>query len=118
MDDFLNKVTKSELIFILMLIFPLFAMGKTAFAFGILLGAAWSLINIIMTVNLLRIAILKKSKSKLWVFLLIKFPVLYLAGGLILFSRVFSLLGLFIGVFSVFLIAGVVRLCLKPTPAI
>jgi hypothetical protein len=82
-------------------------------AAGFLTGAAWSIINFLLIINILKIALLRKDKAKLFVMLLLKFPVLYLVGFLILVSRIFPVLSLILGAFLVLLAMGALRLCLK-----
>jgi hypothetical protein len=59
----------------------------------------------------LKIAILKEDRKKLFVFLLVKFPVLYLIGILILISKKFALTSLLLGLFPIFIVMGIVRIC-------
>ena len=81
---------------------------------GLLTGAAWSAINFLLIVNILKVALLRKDKAKLFVMLLVKFPVLYLAGLLILISRAFPAVSLLVGAFLPLAVIGVIRLCPKP----
>ncbi|MDD5427762.1 MAG: hypothetical protein PHI58_00810 [Candidatus Omnitrophica bacterium] len=76
--------------------------------FGI--GAAWSCANLYFTTNILKISVLKKERAKLTALLLLKFPVLYLAGLLILLSKVFPVASLLTGLTIVIIIAGIRRL--------
>jgi len=88
---------------------------KTLFwILGILTGAAWGAINFILIINILKISVLKKDKAKIALLLLIKFPVLYLVGFLLLISGIFPVMSLLIGVGVILLIIGL-RLCLKRT---
>lgn len=80
---------------------------------GFLTGAAWSLINFLLILEICKIILLGKAKTKLFVILLLKFPVLYLGGFLILISKVFPVISLLSGTALVLLIAGVRRLCQK-----
>lgn len=81
------------------------------FALGLLAGAAWSVISLLLLVKILDIAVLHKSKQKLFIFLLIKFPILYLIGFLMLVSGFFPVSGILIGLGFVLLTAGVVGVC-------
>jgi len=83
------------------------------FIVGMLTGAAWSLINFLLIVRILKIAILEKSKIKLSTLLLIKFPVLYLLGFLILISRFFPVSSLLLGAILILLVLGVRNICTK-----
>ena len=81
---------------------------------GFLTGAAWSMINFSVILNILEVALLKKDKAKLFVMLLVKFPVLYLLGFLILFCGIFPVSSLLLGCSLVLLIMGALKLCQKP----
>ena len=78
---------------------------------GLLTGAAWSIINFLTIIKILKIALLKKDKAKLFVMLLVKFPVLYLLGFLILICGIFPVSSLLLGGFLVLAVVGVIRLC-------
>ena len=82
---------------------------------GFLTGAAWSLINLFLIINILKIAVLKKDKNKLALLLLLKFPGLYLVGYLVLTSRIFPVLSLLSGATVVLVLMGVIKLCRKPS---
>jgi hypothetical protein len=80
---------------------------------GFLTGAAWSLVNFLLILEIFKIILLRKEKSKLFVMLLLKFPVLYLGGFLLLIWRVFPVISLLSGAALVLLVTGVIRLCQK-----
>mgnify|MGYP001769543509 CR=1 FL=1 len=82
-------------------------------ALGVLIGAAWSLINFLLILEIFKIILLRKDKNKLFIMLLLKFPVLYLGGFLLLISRVFPVASLLTGAGLVLIVTGVVRLCQK-----
>lgn len=82
---------------------------------GFLAGAAWSLINFLLILEIFKIILLRKDKTKLFVMLLLKFPVLYLGGFLLLISRVFPVISLLSGAALVLLVTGTLRLCQKPS---
>jgi len=73
-------------------------------------GAAWSALNFLLIINLLKIAVLQKSNAKLTLILLIKFPLLYLFGYLILTKKLFSVSSLLCGLGSALLVLGAVNL--------
>lgn len=81
--------------------------------FGFMVGAAWSAANLYFTVNILKISVLKKDQAKLSALLLLKFPVLYLAGFLILISKIFPVDSLLTGLTIVIIIIGIRRLCMR-----
>jgi len=81
---------------------------------GFLTGAVWSAINFLLIINILKVGLLQKDKTRLTAMLLLKFPVLYLLGFLILISRIFPVPSLLLGGFLVLVVMGVIRLCRKP----
>ena len=110
MDLLLKRALKVSLILTVIIAIGLAASGQRRFAAGILVGAAWSMVNFLLLINLLQIALLKKPDSRLTVFLLIKFPVLYLIGFLILSRKFFPSLSLLLGLSLVLLVAGALNL--------
>ncbi len=84
-------------------------------AVGFLTGVAWAIVNFLLIINILKIALLQKDKGKLFVMLLVKFPVLYLIGFLLVVSRLFPVLSLVTGASLGLVAIGVMRLCLKPS---
>ncbi len=87
-----------------------FAQGNFSWALGFLCAAAWSMVNFLLTIGLLKIAILEKSKAKLSLILLIKFPLLYLVGFLLLSSKKFPVSSLLLGVLPVILVTGALKI--------
>ena len=75
--------------------------GRYRWAFGLLVGAGWSIANFLLLVNVLKIALLQKSKAKLTAVLMLKFPVLYLAGFAILIKKIFPVWSLLSGLASI-----------------
>jgi len=80
---------------------------------GFLTGAAWSVINFYLILEICKITLLRKDKNKLFAMLLLKFPALYLGGFLLLMGRVFPVMSLLIGSGLVLVVIGVMRLCQK-----
>lgn len=80
---------------------------------GFLFGSSWSMLNFLLTIKLLKIAILKQDKPRLTLFLLVKFPLLYLGGALILVYHIFPLWSLLIGILAGLFAIGVMRICKK-----
>lgn len=64
---------------------------------GMVVGAMWAIANMVFTVKILKISVLKKSPAKLPIILMLKFPVLYLTGFFILKSGIFPVQSLLIG---------------------
>ena len=81
--------------------------------FGFIVGAAWSYANLFFTINILKIGILKKDPRKLLALILLKFPVLYLLGFMILASKAFPINSLLTGLISGVLIMGISKLWLR-----
>lgn len=84
---------------------------------GILTGAVWFAINILFTMNLLKIVILKQPRLRVWLILFVKFPLLYLIGFLILKAMIFPAYGLLIGVTLILILLGVINASRKPLHA-
>ena len=101
------KSFKVNIILVLTVALGVALMRNLSFSAGILIGAFWSMANFLFTLNLLETAILRKSKRKLLLLLLIKFPVLYLLGFLILLLNKFPVLSLLLGMSSILLVLGV-----------
>ncbi|GEM_PF-3331697 len=67
------------------------------FIIGFALSAGWSLANYYLTMKVINMAVLKEPAGRIRSLLLIKFPVLYLAGFLVLNSRAFPSVSLLTG---------------------
>lgn len=113
MKELIEKVIKINVIIALLMALVFAFMRKFSFSCGILVGSAWSIANALLTIKLIEIAILRKAKNKLLLLLLIKFPVLYLLGFLILIYKVLPIFSLFLGAISILLALGVFSLCQK-----
>jgi hypothetical protein len=113
MPGLIKKAVKVNSILMLTVALICAVMGKVSFGAGLLVSAAWSMANFLFTIGLLDIALLRKPKGKLLLLLLIKFPVLYLLGFLILVFKVFPALSLLLGLSSILLILGVLHICPK-----
>jgi hypothetical protein len=74
-------------------------------------GGLWSVADLILTFKLMQIAVLKGDKRSLYAILLLKFPVLYSIGILILISKFFPVASLLLGLLPIFIIMGIIRLC-------
>ncbi len=118
MQERLNRPINISVTLVFVLALALALMKHLAYAAGILIGATWLMANFLFTFNLLEIAILKKPKQKLLLLLLIKFPVLYLLGFLILSLKLFPFSSLFLGMTIVILVLGVTSIWPhKPNPS-
>lgn len=110
MDEFANKLAKVVLIIsAVIFVVIVFTIG-IRWAVGFAVGSAWSLVNFLVTLSLLKIGILEKSGSKLLLILLVKFPVLYLLGFLILILRFFPASSLLMGLALPLAVAGGIKL--------
>ena len=89
------------------------AFGNLVWAAGFLLAVLWSNLNLLVTVNLLKIALLKQGDARLKLLLLIKFPLLYIFGFWILSLRIFPMWSILLGLLPIFLVSGALRLCIK-----
>ena len=77
---------------------------------GFFIGAAWCAANLIFTINILKISVLKKEPGKLSALILLKFPVLYLIGFLILISKAFPAMSLLTGLLTAGVTIGIIKL--------
>jgi len=77
---------------------------------GLFAGAIWSTVNILLTIQILSGIAEKRLRSRMAALLLIKFPLLYGVGAWMLFSRIFLLIGLGIGLFLIFPALGMAYL--------
>ena len=118
MRERLNRPVNISVILIFILALGFSVTGRLAYSAGILIGASWLMANFLLTLNLLEIAVLKKPRFKLLLLLLIKFPVLYLSGLLILSLKLFPALSLFLGMTVIMIILGVSSIWpVKPKPS-
>jgi hypothetical protein len=113
MDRLLEKSVRYTFSFVLGVCAVLVLVNKLSWAGGFLVGSCWAIADIIFTFKVLKVAILKEDRKKLFVFLLVKFPVLYLIGILILVSKMFPLASLLLGLLPIFIVMGMVRLCTR-----
>lgn len=103
------KIIKLTILFVIILATAIVFTVGTRWALGFLATSIWSIINFVLIFGLLDIAILKRSKKELFLFLLIKFPVLYLAGFAVLVSGVFPVASILTGLLTSTIIIGVVK---------
>jgi hypothetical protein len=107
MQEFIRKPVRVNIFLVAIAVLVCVAMRKFSFGAGILVGASWIMANFLLTINLLEIAILKRTSKKLLLLLLIKFPVLYISGFLIVFWKLFPTLSLLTGMSIAMLVLGV-----------
>lgn len=110
MDLMIKRSVKITLLIVVLSAVILAVLGKWMFGAGIIVGAAWSAVNVLVTISLLKMAVLKNSSSKLWAFLLVKFPLLYLTGFFILYYKFFPVMSVLIGLIAVLPVLGIVNL--------
>ena len=115
MREPLNKPINISVIMVFALALIFAVARRLSYSAGILISASWLMANFLLTLNLLEIAILKRPKVKLLMLLLIKFPVLYLLGYLILALKLFPVSSLFLGMSLIVLILGVSTIWPKQT---
>jgi hypothetical protein len=80
---------------------------------GFIVGGVWGAANLAFTLKILKISVLKGNPGRLSALLMLKFPVLYLAGFLILISKAFPVASLLAGMTVALIIMGISRLWLK-----
>ena len=107
MDEALKKAINLIALAVAIASVILIAANRLSWATGLLVATAWSIINFLLLTNIFGIAMLQKSRKVLLAILLIKFPVLYLIGYLILSSKLFPLSSILTGL-APLIILGVV----------
>ncbi|MBU1726616.1 MAG: hypothetical protein KJ880_03195 [Candidatus Omnitrophica bacterium] len=116
MEEAIKRSVGITVVLVVLVASAIFAFGLSSWAFGFLIGASWSIINLLVTVSLFKMAVLKKSKKDILVHLMIKFPLLYLTGGLVLMSGLFPAVSLLTGMLPIFAVTGIIMLCSKNSP--
>lgn len=109
MDERLKKAINLVALSVAIASVILIVMNRLSWATGLLAATAWSIINFLLLTNIFGIALLQKSRKALLAVLLIKFPVLYLIGYLILVSKLFPVSSILTGLFTL-IILGVVTI--------
>ena len=79
-------------------------------ALGFVVGEVWGAANLFSTMSILKISVLKKDPRRLSALLLLKFPVLYLIGFLILISKAFPAMSLLTGLLAAAVTIGIAQL--------
>ena len=110
MDTKMAATAKWCLVSVAVISAALFLMRSRGWAAGLLLGSSWSVANLLLTVNLLKMSVLKKPAANLTALLLVKFPVLYLAGFLIISSRLFPIESILAGIVTMPIAMGISKL--------
>lgn len=113
MDILIERSTKLTLLIAALIYIILAATKQMPWAGGFFIGACWSVLNFLFTLNILKVALLKADKTKMWLMLLVKFPVLYLLGFIILISRAFPVYSLLLGAGLIFVVIGANKLFLR-----
>lgn len=104
MDEALKKAVNLIVLAVGIASVILIAMNRLSWATGLLVATAWSIINFLLLTNILGMAMLQKSKRALLAALLIKFPVLYLVGYLIIASKLFPLSSILTGLITLIIL--------------
>lgn len=84
-------------------------LGRFSWGAGFLSGNLWAAANFLFTVGLFKIAASEKNKAKLAAILLVKFPLLYLIGFLLLTSGFFPLSSLLAGLVPFLAITAIIK---------
>lgn len=110
MKKIIGKILGLALFFVIIVSIGLGFWKGLRWSFGFLSASAWSIVNFTLTVGLLDIAMLKKSKQQLSLYLFIKFPVLYLAGFAVLVSQFFPIMSILSGLLFSTALIGAIKL--------
>lgn len=109
MDEALKRAINSIALTVAIASVALIAADRLSWATGLLISTAWSIINFLLLTNIFGISMLQKPRKALLAALLIKFPVLYLMGYMILASKLFPLSSILTGLITL-IILGVVTI--------
>lgn len=82
---------------------------------GILTGLAWMSVNLLLLNKLFKVAYLKEPKKKLYLLILIKFPLLYAVLLAVLLSKKFPIAAILVGMPLAFIGQRIARICRKRT---
>ena len=115
MDDFMKKGIISAFVLSFLLSLGAGLLKGHEWGMGTMAGALWSIINFFLTTRVMSV-VASEEKRKKWLafLLLVKFPVLYGLGLLLIVSGFFPVYSLILGLFSIFVALRIVTLCLKP----
>ena len=104
--EFINRVIRTSLIVSVLLFLFVAVYRNFPFGLGLFLGTAWGCLNLFfITQTIVEAFSLKKpNKGKLMLILLVKFPLLYSAGYLLLRLKYFPVESLLIGFTLIFAI--------------
>ncbi len=109
----IKRSFRATLFFAAAVIVILLLLRQWRWAAGFTVGVIWSAVNFIFTLRILDVAVLKRPKKMLLLFLMVKFPLLYLAGLFILMSGYFPVMSILLGILPILLITGVLGIWLK-----
>ena len=84
--------------------------GKHMWGLGFFTGTLWSVANFALLTRLLKMAVIDKQKRRIGLLLLLKFPVLYLVGFLILRLGYFPVMSLMSGLLPVVIAIPIVKI--------
>lgn len=110
MNDAVRKIMKFSYLAGALIAGILLLRKEVGWASGLMIGIIWSVINFSLTINLFEIALLRKDPKRMTRMLMIKFPVLYLAGFFILTSKLFPLMSIVTGIGLALFIIGIVHI--------
>jgi CDP-diglyceride synthetase len=117
METFVNRTIQITTLIAVVSAFALIMSQQLIWAEGFLVAVLWSILNFWLSSEVLKIAIFKENKQKLFLMLLVKFPLLYLLGFFVLISRLFEVSSLLTGLPLVWVVMGVIKLCPKFMPS-
>lgn len=110
MDIWLKKSVKLTVILSGLITITFVLLHRFFWAGGFLLASLLALANFVLTINILQTAVLSKSRKRLALLFLVKFPILYLVGFLILVSRRFPPGSLLSGLIVMLAVAGATKI--------
>lgn len=86
---------------------------RQMFGFGFIAGACWGILNLVLVFGLLHSLLVKQTPEKSLAFMVVKFPVLYGVGVVLLISKAFPVPSLLIGFTFIIFGVGILYACLS-----
>ncbi len=104
--EFINRIIRTSLIVSALIFLFVAVYGRFYFGLGLLLGTVWGSLNLFFITQTVTEAfsLKKPNKGKLILILLVKFPLLYSAGYVLLRIKYFPVESLLVGFTMIFLI--------------
>jgi hypothetical protein len=110
MDISLKIPVKTTVVLTIAIVLALIFTGKPLWGIGFLTGSVWSIINFLLTVDILSSALLQGNKKRIRLIIFLKFPLLYVTLFFIFISRAFPPLSILAALPLILITTGVSRI--------